>query len=251
MESLGFIVVALSILGFGMISGRVQRSVLTPPMVFVVVGFLVSQRVLGLVEFNLESRLIDMLAELTLVLVLFTDAARIDLRCLRREHNLPIRLLVVGLPLTILFGTLTAAVLFDKLSFWEGAILGVILAPTDAALGQAVVSSPKVPVRIRQTLNVESGLNDGIVLPILLILLSVAEMVGHKETLGFWIQFVALQIILGPLVGIGVGYVGGKLVELGLKTCQHKPGVEEHMPVTEMPVRLPQLGQGFQLPKFP
>lgn len=218
MNSLGFIVVAVCILGFGLISGRVQNSAITAPMVFVLFGLLVSPRVLGWVEFDLDSRLIHTLAELTLVLVLFTDAARIDLRLLRREHNLPIRLLVIGMPLTIVVGALVAALVFNALTFWEAAVLAAILAPTDAALGQAVVSSPRVPVRIRQALNVESGLNDGIALPIILILLSVAGATEHSESVGFWVRFTALQVILGPLVGIAVGYVGGKLIERGART---------------------------------
>ncbi len=218
MESISFIVVAFCILGFGLISGRVQKSAITPPMVFVLFGLFVGPWVLGLVGFDVESSWIDTLAELTLILILFTDASRIDLRLLVREHNVPVRLLVIGLPLTIIVGTLVAAGLFAGLSFWEGAVLAAILAPTDAALGQAVVSSRRVPVRIRQALNVESGVNDGVVLPVLLILLAGAGAAEHTESVGYWVQFTALQITLGPLVGIGVGYVGGKLVELGSRT---------------------------------
>ncbi len=120
---------------------------------------------LGLVELDTEQEVVQTLAELTLVLVLFSDATRIHLKTLRREYHLQLRLLAIGMPLTILLGTLLAAILFDHLSFWEAAVVAAILAPTDAALGRAVVSSPRVPVRIRQALNVESGLNDGIALP--------------------------------------------------------------------------------------
>jgi NhaP-type Na+/H+ or K+/H+ antiporter len=213
MESIAFIVVAICILGFGLVSGRLQNSVITPPIVFVLFGLLVSPRALGWVEFEIDSGVIHTLAELTLILVLFTDAARIDLRLLRREHDLPVRLLVIGLPLTIVAGTLVAAVMLDTLTFWEAAVLAAILAPTDAALGQAVVSSERVPVRIRQALNVESGLNDGIALPVMLILLSIAGAAEHSQGATYWVQFAALQVILGPLVGIGVGYFGGKLIE--------------------------------------
>ncbi len=214
MESLALVVVALSILAFGLISGRVQKSVITPPIVFVVIGLLVSQTGLGLLKFDIGNQAIHLLAEITLVLVLFTDAARIDLRALRHEHDLPVRLLSFGLPMTIIFGTLVATILFKNLPLWESMILAIILAPTDAALGQAVVGSPLVPVRIRQALNVESGLNDGLVLPALLITLSLAT-TEPGESAGFWVQFIALQLLLGPMVGIGVGYIGGKLVELG------------------------------------
>jgi len=213
MESVGFIVVAVAIVAFGLVSGRAERSVVTPPMVFVLFGLLVGPFALGFVGFDFETPWVHILAELTLVVVLFTDAARIDLKLLRREHDLPVRLLIIGLPLTIVAGTLTAALLFDGLGLWEAAVLAAILSPTDAALGQAVISLPQVPVRIRQALNVESGLNDGLMLPVLLILLSCAGAAEGQHTFGYWSQFAARQVILGPLIGIAVGYIGGKLVE--------------------------------------
>jgi NhaP-type Na+/H+ or K+/H+ antiporter len=189
MDTFAFAVVALFILTFGLVSGRIQKTIISPPMVFVLFGLLVSNRVLGLIETSAENAFIQTLAELTLVLVLFTDASRIDLRLLRREHDLPIRLLSIGLPLTIISGALLAALIFNVLTFWEAFVLGVILAPTDAALGQAVVSLTKVPVRIRQTLNVESGLNDGIVLPFLLLFLSLAGAAQQTQPASYWVRF--------------------------------------------------------------
>lgn len=124
-------------------------------------------------------------------------------------------MLSVGLPLTILGGTLLAALLLDTLTFWEAAVVAAILAPTDAALGQAVVSSPKVPVRIRQALNVESGLNDGIALPVVLFFIHLAASSEGTEP-GQWLNFVSHQLILGPAVGAAVGFLGGQLVERGV-----------------------------------
>lgn len=219
MEALGFFLIAVGILGFGVVSGRAERGIFTPPMVFTAYGFLIGPSVLGLESFTIETPWIHGLAELTLVLVLFTDAARIDVGVLRREHDIPLRLLSLGLPLTIVLGTVFAVGLFGaSLEFWEAAALAVMLAPTDAALGQAVVSSRVVPVRIRQALNVESGLNDGIVLPVLLLALSFAGMTEAGGSVGYWGRFVALQLTLGPLVGVGVGYVGGRLVERAGRT---------------------------------
>ncbi len=126
--------------------------------------------------------------------------------------------MTIGLPLTIVAGTVAALLVFSELSLWEAALLAAILAPTDAALGQAVVSSKQVPVRMRQALNVESGLNDGIVLPVVLILFSVACATARPESAAYWIRFAALQVTLGPAVGIAVGYVGGKLIERGSQT---------------------------------
>ena len=151
--------------------------------------------------------------------MLFTDAARINLNALRRDYHLPLRLLGISLPLTIALGTLLGTALFDYLAFWEAAVVAAILAPTDAALGQTVVSNPRVPARIRQALNVESGLNDGLALPIVLVFLAMAGTAQDPERVGFWANFTAEQIVLGPLVGVGVGYLGGRLVYLGTRTA--------------------------------
>jgi NhaP-type Na+/H+ or K+/H+ antiporter len=121
------------------------------------------------------------------------------------------------MPLTIILGTLFAIGLFSGLNFWECAVLAIILAPTDAALGQAVVSSPKVPVRIRQALNVESGLNDGIALPVILIFLSLSSVTEHSGDTAFWWLFTTKQLLLGPLAGIFVGYIGAKLILISSK----------------------------------
>ena len=212
MHTLALAALALLILGFGLVSKRVQTTPLTAPMVFVLFGILIGPMGLDLLEGGWDAPAVRLLAELTLALVLFTDAARIDLGRLRREHNLPVRLLGIGLPLTILAGLGAGLGLLGALGVWEALILAIILAPTDAALGQAVVSSPRVPVRIRQALNVESGLNDGVALPVLLFAVSVATMQAHAGETAYWLRFAALQIGLGPLVGVAVGALGGQAV---------------------------------------
>lgn len=213
MSVLALLIVGLSILGFGALSKRTERSVVTAPMAFVAIGLLTGPLGFGFIEPTVELPLVHILAEVTLTLILFTDASRIDLGALRREQDLPLRLLGLGLPLTILAGALAAVALFESLSIWECAVLGAILAPTDAALGTAVVNDQRIPARIRQTLNVESGLNDGIAFPLFLILVSVAGVIGEEAVAGYWIRFVGLQLILGPVVGVAVGYFGGKLIE--------------------------------------
>ena len=205
MTTLAFAVVALGILAFGLVSGRLERSVLTPPMVFVLFGLLLGPQVLDLAEFDVEFGFVHTLAELALVLVLFGDASRIDLKLLVREHNIPIRLLLIGLPLTIVLGAGAAIGLFEGLGLWQAALLAAILAPTDAALGQAVISNPVVPVRIRQSLNVESGLNAGVVLPLVLVFAALAgalEGDGERN----WYAFIALQLGLSAFIGFGVGW---------------------------------------------
>jgi NhaP-type Na+/H+ or K+/H+ antiporter len=210
--------VALAVLLFGAISKRAERSSLTPPMFFIAAGCLVSGHGLGLLDLEIESSVVHTVAELTLVLVLFTDASRIDLSCLRREGGLPTRLLAIGMPLTILAGTAGALALLPGLELIEAVLLAAMLAPTDAALGQAVVSSPLVPVRIRQTLNVESGLNDGIALPVVLVLASLAGATEGEKDAGEWLRFAALALTLGPAVGVAVGWAGGRWLERGVAT---------------------------------
>lgn len=168
-------IVAVTLLGVAAISRRLYGTPVTPAMVFVAVGLLVGPKVLGGIDVGSSSAAVQTLAEATLALVLFCDASRIDLRTLRRDVGVPLRLLGIGLPLTIALGALAAAVIFDQLTAAEALILGVVLAPTDAALGQAVVTEPRVPGRIRQGLNVESGLNDGICVPLLFAAVAFAD----------------------------------------------------------------------------
>lgn len=206
-------IVALGIFLFSLVSSRLRQSVVTAPMVFALFGLLIGDGGFGLLRLQFGNGAIHLLTELTLVVVLFTDASRIDLKLLRREHNLPVRLLAIGLPISIALGTFAAWFLFDELNLWQAAVLATIVAPTDAALAHVVVTNKLVPVRIRQTISVESGLNDGLCLPLFVIFLCGARIAEHPETATYWIQFVMMQVGLGPLVGIGVGYVGAKLVE--------------------------------------
>lgn len=217
MNNLTFAIIAAFILAFGAVSNRLTRTVITAPMVFVAFGVLLGAKGLGLVSVATENTLVHFIAELTLIMVLFTDASRINLKQLLREHRIPMRLLSFGLPLTMVLGTLVGLLLFPAWSVWEALVLAIILAPTDAALGQVVVSSKLVPVRIRQALNVESGLNDGLALPVLLffVCLAGATGAGHGESTDNWLRFALMQVTLGPLVGVAVGYAGARLVSWG------------------------------------
>jgi NhaP-type Na+/H+ or K+/H+ antiporter len=208
----------LVLIGYGLISRKIKGSILTGPMLFTVFGLLAGSAVFGLIPLQISNEGLHFLAEVTLILVLFSDAASIDLVQLRRDHNLPVRMLLVGMPLTIALGILAALLLFDGFGFWEAALLAAILAPTDAALGQAVVSNRIVPVRIRQALNVESGLNDGIALPFVLVFAAFASSLHGVADTGMWLTFGVKQVVLGPLAGIAMGYAGAKLVSLCYRT---------------------------------
>ena len=211
MEFVDIAVVAVFVLGYALISSRLETTPVTGPMVFVGAGILLGTEVLDVLD--LDERAVQILAEATLVLLLFTDAIRIDLRRLRRQVELPARLLGIGLPLTVLGGLGAAVAVFPDFGLWEAALVAAILTPTDAALGQAVVANPRVPIRIRQALNVESGLNDGLMVPIITLFLAFAAVEVDLETPRFWAEFAAKQIGFGVLVGAAVGYAGGRLID--------------------------------------
>jgi NhaP-type Na+/H+ or K+/H+ antiporter len=168
-------IVAGALLAVAAVSGQLSGSPITQAILFVSIGLLVGPKVLDGIDIESTSSTVRALAEATLALVLFSDASRIDLGKLGREISVPLRLLGIGLPLTIALGALAAGVIFGELTFWEAAIVGIILAPTDAALGQAVVTEPRVPGLLRQGLNVESGLNDGICVPLLFAAVAAAD----------------------------------------------------------------------------
>ncbi|WP_323793622.1 cation:proton antiporter, partial [Nocardioides sp.] len=205
------LLIAAAIFGFALFSRGADRSMITAPMVFTAVGLAVGGEGLGLFDLDLEGEAASILVEATLVLVLFTDAARIDLTKLRDDAWLPGRLLGVGLPLMLVLGTLAALLVFPGLSWPEAALLAAVVAPTDAALGQAVVSDRRLPVRLRQGLNVESGLNDGVMVPVITVLLALAAVeAGGPDS---WTGFVASQLGFGLGVGLVCGLGAGWLLE--------------------------------------
>jgi NhaP-type Na+/H+ or K+/H+ antiporter len=211
---------------FSLVSGLVKGTIITAPLVFVLFGFMVGGAGFGAADMNPDHSAIHFIAELTLILVLFTDAARINITDLRRDHNLPVRMLLVGLPLAIVAGTLVAMQFFPEFLFWEAALLAALLAPTDAALGQAVVSEKAVPVRIRQAINVESGLNDGIALPAVLLFATLASAEADVLDASEWIRFGALQLTLGPLIGVTIGYAGARLLDFAAERGSLSPSFQ-------------------------
>ena len=208
-------IVAAALLAVAGVSRRLTDTPFTPAMAFVLIGLLVGPFVLDEVTVSPASETVRTLAEATLAVVLFADASRIKLGVLRHEYAVPLRLLAIGLPLTIAIGALLAAAMFAHLNAGEAVVLAVLLAPTDAALGQAVVTEPRLPSRIRQGLNVESGLNDGICVPLLLIALAAAD-VEAKTTAGHHaVTIVAEEIGYGILGGVAAGLAAAAVVAIG------------------------------------
>jgi NhaP-type Na+/H+ or K+/H+ antiporter len=214
---LAIVAFSLLVFAYSLLSRRLGDTVVTGPMFFVVAGLILGPVGLGMLDFSSQSTLVLAIAAIALVLVLFTDAARINLRALTGDRNLPLRLLVIGLPLTIAAGAAIAMLIFTTLTLAEAALIGAILAPTDASLGMAVVNSPKVPARIRQALNVESGLNDGGAIPFFALFLVLAEATTEGFPPGTWGVFALQQIGLGILVGAVAGIAGSLLIQRSVK----------------------------------
>jgi len=211
-DNTSVVVVAAVFVVYAVLSRRLEGTSITAAMVFVGAGFALGPEGTGWLDAHQSQSAVRTLAEATLAVVLFTDASRIDLRALRREYVVPARLLGIGLPLTIIAGTVAGVVLLTKLNWAEALVLAIVLAPTDAALGQAVVTDDALPSPVRQGLNVESGLNDGLCVPLLAIALAIAQTdAGH--TSGHHAATVAAEAIgWGVAGGVVAGVVAACVV---------------------------------------
>lgn len=208
------IVIALCIVIYGAFSGLLAQSVVSAPMVFMLAGLVTGQAGFGVFDIDVDNHVLEGFGELTLGFILFADAASTNSRNLIRESRIPRRLLLVALPLTIALGGVLAILTFPNLGWQEALLIAAILAPTDAALGYAVVTAKHVPERIRQGILVESGFNDGLALPAVLLFAALAfsAMSGDDRGLDYWLTFAAKQIAIGAIVGAVVGGVLGKFI---------------------------------------
>lgn len=198
------------LLAYGLLSRVLDARSLTPQIVMLCVGLVLGVFVAGTPEVGIDTEFLHVAGEAALILCLFVDAARIDIAALRGSAGLPARLLAIGLPLTLAAGTLVALLLFPDLPLLDAVLLAILVAPTDAALGVLVVSSPKVPIRIRQALNVESGLNDGLVTPLVLVVVVAGQAEG-SGTSGWFVDALG-QIGLGVVAGAVVGAGGATML---------------------------------------
>jgi NhaP-type Na+/H+ or K+/H+ antiporter len=217
-------VLALFIFCYSLVAGRVERAAASGPIVFVIAGLLMGPLGLGWFGGDVSNTELRVLADLTLALILFIDAANADLAILKRQFRIPSRMLLFGLPGVIFLGTIIAALLFDTLSLFEAAILGTVLAATDAALGKAVVTNKAVPTQIREGLNIESGLNDGLCVPILLVFIALTLGSGTEGgSTMLALKLVTKEIGIGLIVGLGLTAIG----TWALRWCRDKGWVTE------------------------
>jgi NhaP-type Na+/H+ or K+/H+ antiporter len=201
------------VIGYGALSQRLSTTVISGPFVFMMVGLAIGPLGLDLLDQAKDPAVARTLLESALVLVLFADAARISPQDLRREEFLPLRLLAVGLPATMALGWLAAWALLPGLGGWELALAGVILAPTDAALGQQAVANERVPALVRGGLSVESGLNDGLALPFFVLALAAAgEGQGHPDVADTFLR----ALLLSGAIGLAAGWAGASLLRSSL-----------------------------------
>lgn len=211
MEDLGLLLLAIAVFVFALVARRLMSTIITAPMVFLAVGAALS--LTGWFPTGDIREALHIVAEIALVLLLFFDASRTDLAALREHHLWPKRMLLFGLPLAMLIGTIAAWSFLPSWPLAALALVAALLAPTDAALGQSVVTNRAVPERVRRGLIVESGLNDGLALPLILLFASLTgEIVSSGER--NWLLFATMQLLLGPLAGLVAGWCGGKLMLL-------------------------------------
>lgn len=206
---MGYLTIAMVVMMFCMVANRLSRTIITAPMVFLGFGALVAQ--VGMVPEASSEAALHVVAEIALIVLLFLDAAQIDQRALLKRRIWPFRMLAIGLPLGFLLGVALGWVLLPGWPLALVALVAAILVPTDAALGQPVISNTAIPERPRRALTVEGGLNDGLALPLILIIAALAapeRMVPE----GGWLVFSLKQVVLGPLVGGVLGAVGGKVL---------------------------------------
>ncbi len=203
------LILTLFTVTYTMIAKRLASTVLTAPMLFIAFGYLLAQT--GLMPHQGAEATLHLVAEVALILLLFLDAAQINLSILRKQHVWPVRMLLVGLPLSIAVGTLAAWPFLPGWPIFAVALVAALLAPTDAALGQAVVANPVVPERARRALTVESGLNDGLALPAVLLFADLTAYTMQRDNAD-WLWFAFKQLTLGPLVGAIIGLFGGTIL---------------------------------------
>ena len=206
------------ILIYSLIAKRIDKTPVSGPLLAIIFGLVMGPLLLNLIVIKVEIEGYKVIAELALALVLFTDASNTNIRELIKHASVPTRLLLIGLPLTILLGMVGGGIVFRGFSWIELGILATLLAPTDAALGKPVVTNPSVPSKLRESLNVESGLNDGICVPVLFLFIAFfAAQTGEGIKFSYGLALFAKQIGIGLAVGLGVTFVGDRLVDYSQK----------------------------------
>ncbi len=220
-----FAVLALLLVAWAITSELLSRYNINGALVFSIAGYVLANPDWGPLTVNFEAPSIHLIAELTLALLLFSDASRLNLSRLRRDLKFPVRLLGIGLPLSVILGSLLAAWFFNDMSWALAAFVGAALAPTDAALSAQVINDDRIPMRVRRVLNLESGLNDGIITPVVVFTLAIAAsqlgIAGHEDSSG---GGALVELAIGLAVGVAVGLGSAFLIMVGSRRHWIIPG---------------------------
>ena len=202
-------IVAVFAFIYSAVAGRIERSMVSGPIVFLIFGLICGPYGLGILNMEAENMELRAIVDITLALILFIDAANADLSILRTNMKIPGRMLIIGMPLVILLGVVAGWYLFPEMAIFELCILATILAATDAALGKGVITNMAVPSRIREGLNAESGLNDGLAVPILFVFIALATGAGSdQDSTLMALSLVARELGIGAIVGLGLTFIG-------------------------------------------
>lgn len=203
------LIFSLFILLYALFATRIEKTIISGPVLALIIGVIFGPLMLNMTQVKLENEAYRIIAELALALVLFTDASKSNLMVLKKNAGIPTRLLLIGLPLTIIFGMIAGFLIFNGFSWIEVGILATMLAPTDAALGKAVVSNKAVPAKIREGLNIESGLNDGISVPVLFLFIAffVSNQSGSSLDSLYGLRLLVKEIGIGLLAGLFITFV--------------------------------------------
>ena len=210
MEDVRILVIAMLLIVYSLVSRKLHGWWVSMPAAMVAAGYVVGPGGFDFLDISVGSEMVKFVAEVTLALMLFHDASRIGLTRLRDQTSLPARLLGIGLPIMIVLGTLVAHLLFPSIGWLGAALIATMLAPTDAALGEEVVTDKRLPPWLRQGLNVESGLNDGLSVPVFLVLVGLAT--SQDWHTGALTTEFARAIGFGVLAGAIFGGGGGLLI---------------------------------------
>ncbi len=216
-RNVALILVSLAVVAYALVSKRLTSTPVTGASIFMVLGVLLGPTAFDVIHGDDDRQVIEALLEIALAVVLFTDSLAISAGNWRAKSRLPGRLLLIGMPLTIALGWGFGLLLFPDIDVWEVALVAICLAPTDAALGQAIVTSPKVPAAIRQALNIESGLNDGLALPFFVLALAAAVETtdaGAPDIVEVFLR----SLVLAGIVGGAIGWFGAR----ALRSCRER-----------------------------
>ena len=231
-DTLIIFIIALIVLLYGFFSRILEDYNISGPMLFTLFGFLLSPLALNITSISINDDIVKTIAEIALIIILFSDSSTINIRKFKDKWKIPTRLLLIGLPLTIISSTYFGTFILTDESLIHILLMSLILAPTDAALGKAVVVDKSVPLNIRSAINIESGLNDGIVFPMLItvvLLITGGQELGNSNE---WIFYLFKQISLGIILGAFSGYMGAKLLTISLKNSWIRESYRNLSPIS-------------------